>query len=134
MTGVVMGPKLSGCQTANRSGDTRQSPATTSGRLMQKLLRQEKRAACDSKRPKSREETPKEGSDSASATAPQQYAAATHQVQEFSGKFPCKFRMVIAPFRHRRHNFSKQNQYDTKTTADLTYSYNDLSFIPLSNF
>src|ERR1700742_2818182 len=29
------------------------------------LLRKEKRAACESKRPKSREETPKEGSDSA---------------------------------------------------------------------
>ena len=34
------------------------------------------------KRPKSREETPKEGSDSASATAPQQYAAALHKTQE----------------------------------------------------
>ena len=34
------------------------------------------------KRPKSREETPKEGSDSASATAPQQYATALHKTQE----------------------------------------------------
>ena len=37
------------------------------------------------KRPKSREETPKEGSNSArSATAPQQYATALHKTQEFS--------------------------------------------------
>jgi hypothetical protein len=44
-----------------------------------------------SKRPKSREETPKEGSGSAeSATAPQQYATALHKVQEFLSAFPCK--------------------------------------------
>ena len=42
------------------------------------------------KRPKSREETPKEGSDSArSATAPQQYATALHKVQEFLDDFRC---------------------------------------------
>ena len=42
------------------------------------------------KRPKSREETPKEGSSNArSATAPQQYAAATHKVQGLSSDFPC---------------------------------------------
>ena len=36
------------------------------------------------KRPKSREETPKEGSDNArSATAPQQYATALHKTQVF---------------------------------------------------
>jgi hypothetical protein len=46
-----------------------------------------------SKRPKSREETPKEGSDNArSATAPQQYATALHKVQEFLRIFPCKIR------------------------------------------
>ena len=42
------------------------------------------------KRPKSREETPKEGSDSArSATAPQQYATALHKTQELSKHFFC---------------------------------------------
>jgi len=42
------------------------------------------------KRPKSREETPKEGSDSArSATAPQQYATALHKAQGFLGDFRC---------------------------------------------
>jgi hypothetical protein len=42
-----------------------------------------------SKRPKSREETPKEGSDSAQgATAPQQYATALHKVQGFLKHFP----------------------------------------------
>jgi hypothetical protein len=41
------------------------------------------------KRPKSREETPKEGSDSArSATAPQQYATALHKAQVFFEQFP----------------------------------------------
>ncbi|MGA7807699.1 hypothetical protein, partial [Bradyrhizobium sp.] len=44
-----------------------------------------------SKRPKSREETPKEGSDNAiSATAPQQYATAMHKRQGFSRCFACK--------------------------------------------
>jgi hypothetical protein len=43
-----------------------------------------KRAACQSKRPKSREETPKEGSDSATAIAPQQYVAALHKTQGIS--------------------------------------------------
>jgi hypothetical protein len=44
-----------------------------------------------SKRPKSREETPKEGSGSAeSATAPQQYATALHKVQGFLNHFRCK--------------------------------------------
>ncbi|MEN3288067.1 MAG: hypothetical protein V7634_2367, partial [Bradyrhizobium sp.] len=33
--------------------------------------------------PKSREETPKEGSGNASATAPQQYAFALHKAQGF---------------------------------------------------
>src|SRR5882672_6734270 len=42
------------------------------------------------KRPKSREETPKEGSDSASATAPQQYATALHKAQGLSSYFQCK--------------------------------------------
>jgi hypothetical protein len=42
------------------------------------------------KRPKSREETPKEGSDSASATAPQQYATALHKTQELLSYFRCK--------------------------------------------
>jgi hypothetical protein len=42
------------------------------------------------KRPKSREETPKEGSDSASATAPQQYATALHKVQDLLRYFRCK--------------------------------------------
>ena len=43
----------------------------------------EKRAACVSKRPKSREETPKEGGGSARdrATALQQYVIATHKKQ-----------------------------------------------------
>jgi hypothetical protein len=44
------------------------------------------------KRPKSREETPKEGSDSArSATAPQQYATAPHKTQVFLSNFPSVF-------------------------------------------
>jgi hypothetical protein len=42
------------------------------------------------KRPKSREETPKEGSDRASPTAPQQYAAALHKRQGLSGRFGSK--------------------------------------------
>jgi uncharacterized Zn-finger protein len=47
------------------------------------------------KRPKSREETPKEGSSNArSATAPQQYAAATHKAQELLSRFPCKTHMA----------------------------------------
>jgi hypothetical protein len=41
------------------------------------------------KRPKSREETPKEGSDNArSATAPQQYATALHKTQGLLKFFP----------------------------------------------
>jgi len=44
-----------------------------------------------SKRPKSREETPKEGSDSASATAPQQYETALHKVQGFLKGSQLKF-------------------------------------------
>jgi hypothetical protein len=40
-----------------------------------------KRAACGCKRPKFREETPKEGGGSADATAPQQYATALHKEQ-----------------------------------------------------
>jgi hypothetical protein len=49
---------------------------------------QQKRAACVGKRPKSREETPKEGSDNAkSATAPQQYATALHKLQGFLNHF-----------------------------------------------
>jgi hypothetical protein len=43
----------------------RKQIAGRSPRNLQKLHRQEKRATCESKRPKSREETPKEGSDSA---------------------------------------------------------------------
>jgi len=39
------------------------------------------------KRPKSREETPKEGSDSARATAPHQYATALHKVQDLFHHF-----------------------------------------------
>jgi hypothetical protein len=39
------------------------------------------------KRPKSREETPKEGSDRASPTAPQQYATAMHKTQGFLKHF-----------------------------------------------
>jgi hypothetical protein len=42
------------------------------------------------KRPKSREETPKEGSDNASVTAPQQYAAALHKTQGAFSYFPYK--------------------------------------------
>ena len=43
------------------------------------------------KRPKSREETPKEGSDSAKrATAPQQYATALHKTQGLSYHFQRK--------------------------------------------
>ncbi len=42
------------------------------------------------KRPKSREETPKEGSDNArSATAPQQYATALHKMQGLWSYFRC---------------------------------------------
>jgi hypothetical protein len=40
------------------------------------------------KRPKSREETPKEGSDNASVIAPQQYATALHKTQGFLNHFP----------------------------------------------
>lgn len=48
------------------------------------------------KRPKSREETPKEGSGNArSATAPQQYAAAPHKVQGLLSHFPCKMTWLI---------------------------------------
>jgi hypothetical protein len=42
------------------------------------------------KRPKSREETPKEGSDNASVTAPQQYATALHKTQGAFNYFRCK--------------------------------------------
>jgi hypothetical protein len=42
------------------------------------------------KRPKSREETPKEGSDNASVTAPQQYATALHKTQGGFNYFLCK--------------------------------------------
>ena len=48
------------------------------------------------KRPKSREETPKEGSDSARATAPQQYATALHKKQGLLNHFRCKIREVMA--------------------------------------
>ncbi len=58
---------------------------------METMTAQEKRAACVGKRPKSREETPKEGSDNAkSDTAPQQYATALHKTQVFLRYFQCK--------------------------------------------
>jgi hypothetical protein len=43
-----------------------------------------KKGRSSNKRPKSREETPKEGSDSAIATALQQYVAALHKMQGVS--------------------------------------------------
>jgi hypothetical protein len=59
----------------------------------EKHHQQKKGPLAMSKRPKSREETPKEGSDNArSVTAPQQYATALHKVQEFLSVFPCKIR------------------------------------------
>ncbi|MGO3928255.1 hypothetical protein NP284_08075, partial [Rhodopseudomonas pseudopalustris] len=67
-------------------------------------------AACDGKRPKSREETPKEGSDSASATAPQQYAAATHKAQVFLSIFPCKKRRSGTGSAPRAHDLFVPNQ------------------------
>ena len=58
------------------------------------------------KRPKSREETPKEGSSNArSATAPQQYAAATHKVQELLSGFPCKTHMAQLLIQRPRFSF-----------------------------
>ena len=58
------------------------------------------------KRPKSREETPKEGSDSASATAPQQYATAMHKVQDLLRYFRCKMpRRPFAGQKSHTHKF-----------------------------
>jgi hypothetical protein len=54
------------------------------------MIDKEKGPLVKTKRPKSREETPKEGSGSAMATAPQQYATATHKTQGISNYFPCK--------------------------------------------
>jgi hypothetical protein len=64
------------------------------------------------KRPKSREETPKEGSSNArSATAPQQYAAATHKVQELLSRFPCKTHMAqLLTLKPRFSFFDKEFQ------------------------
>src|SRR6478736_8635362 len=65
------------------------------------------------KRPKSREETPKEGSSNArSATAPQQYAAATHKVQGLSSDFPCNEDIArLLPEKPRFSSFDKEIQW-----------------------
>jgi len=62
------------------------------------------------KRPKSREETPKEGSDSASATAPQQYATALHKMQDLLSYFRCKMpRRAAAGQKSHNQNFCYLN-------------------------
>src|ERR1700728_3096937 len=63
---------------------------------------EEKRAACESKRPKSREETPKEGSDNAKALPHRNnMQPRCTKCKSFGSPFPVKFR-IIAGLQHRR--------------------------------
>src|SRR6478672_4682892 len=85
------------------------------------------------KRPKSREETPKEGSSNArSATAPQQYAAATHKVQGLSSDFPCNediARLLLE--KPRFSSFDKEIQWvdshlhTNEAAPELRFQLND---------
>jgi hypothetical protein len=136
MTNVAMDPRLSGVRTTNRSGDAKTIAGSHVGTLDAKLLRQDKKKGplAIASGPSLGRKRPRRAAIAQGATAPQQYAAAAHQVQDFSGKFPCKFRMVIAPFRHGRHNFRYKNQIITKTTVALTYLRNDHKFISSANF
>lgn len=85
------------------------------------------------KRPKSREETPKEGSSNArSATAPQQYAAATHKVQELLSCFPCNMHMAHLLIAKPRFSFfDKEIQWvdshlhTNKANSELSFQLND---------
>jgi hypothetical protein len=85
------------------------------------------------KRPKSREETPKEGSGNArSATAPQQYAAAPHKVQGLLSRFPCKTHMAHLLIEKPRFSFfDKEIQWVDKrlhtneACSELSIQLND---------
>src|SRR6478735_2058577 len=93
------------------------------------------------KRPKSREETPKEGSSNArSATAPQQYAAATHKVQGLSSGFPCNediARLLLE--KPRFSSFDKEIQWvdshlhTNEADPELRFQLND-RFLPSGVF
>jgi len=81
------------------------------------------------KRPKSREETPKEGSSNArSATAPQQYAAATHKVQGLLSRFPCNMHMAQLLIAKPRFSFFDKEIQWVDNRLHTNEAYSELSF------